>query len=232
MYRFMCSTLADKGESILLRSYCQPEDARPITKDAKRASEKGYVDEIPIKNAARATSAAPIYLPPENWGGMTFWDGGVLNNNPVDQLWNARYDLVRQGEHAPPVLCVLSLGCGWSDDKPSFLVKILNTLTRFMEKFMANTEAKHRDFQRLVQRVNAHDKQDEALEYFRLNPNVGKHKFDMANPSIMAELEEITREYIHRPKSNKNGGADDIEGCAQLIAKTKDEIAEEERHAV
>ena len=84
-HRLMCATVADKGETVLFRSYRLPGDSRPQSETAQNIDH----DNITIKEACRATSAAPTYLPPLKVPGrdrtmITFWDGGLLNNNPVD----------------------------------------------------------------------------------------------------------------------------------------------------
>uniref|UniRef100_A0A093VLB7 PNPLA domain-containing protein n=1 Tax=Talaromyces marneffei PM1 TaxID=1077442 RepID=A0A093VLB7_TALMA len=53
-----------------------------------------------IIDAALATSAAPLYLPPVKVNGIDFWDDGLLNNNPIDQVWSARHDLAPRPENA------------------------------------------------------------------------------------------------------------------------------------
>lgn len=218
----MCTTLKDEGESLLLRSYLQPEGAKPITPIAREIStgkdEDKFINSIDIVTAARATSAAPVYLPPEPWhtpaGEIVFWDGGVLNNNPIEQLWNARYDLVEA--HAPPpaVSLVLSIGCGKADpSKPHFLLRILRTLTRYSESFMANTEAKHKDFERLVQRMKGRDDQNGHVEYFRFEVPTKHQHFDMADPSIIKSLETMTAAYMREPEVDRA-----LERVAQLLA--------------
>ncbi|KYG47327.1 hypothetical protein M433DRAFT_172960 [Acidomyces richmondensis BFW] len=212
---FMCATLADAGESLLLRSYPQPDDAVPVTPKLRQVSESGAVNRIDITSAARATSAAPIYLPPEKWHGITFWDGGVLNNNPISQLWDSRFDLVQQGQPPPVVNFVMSFGCGHSEVKTHSIFKIFNTIARYIESFMANTEAKNLDFRRLVQRMRGRHDQDGHVKYFRLNADCGTKIFDMSDPSIMPALEKLTQEYI-------DGDAkQDIEQCARLLASRR-----------
>ena len=80
----MCATLADKGESILLRNYDPPFPAVPVSAGARDLD----VSIITIKEAARATSAAPTYLKQADIQGLNFWDGGLLNNNPIVQVWD------------------------------------------------------------------------------------------------------------------------------------------------
>lgn len=228
----MCATLKDKGESILLRSYTWPEDAAPITHrcqqnhdgktriNPQKDGTQLFLNDIPIINAARATSAAPVYLPEEEWRGMKFWDGGVLNNNPIEQIWNARFDLVGPLDPPPRVSCVLSLGCGYVEDpkakKPPALMKVFSIGARFMESFMANTEAKTLDFQRLVQRIQRpRNDQNADMQYYRLNADCKNNKFDMADYTIMPKLEQLTKDYIETNEQAKQ----DIEACAQLLAK-------------
>jgi predicted acylesterase/phospholipase RssA len=107
----MCATLADKGESILFRTYDAPADAEPVSGSAKDRFGSGTLAKIPITEAALATSAAPTYLPEVIWERLKFWDGGLLNNNPINQLWAARYDLAATTTDPPsPIDCVVSLG--------------------------------------------------------------------------------------------------------------------------
>ncbi|KAF2863270.1 FabD/lysophospholipase-like protein [Piedraia hortae CBS 480.64] len=213
---FVCATLQDKGESMLLRSYAQPKDACPITDAAKAASESGAVSRIDIISAARATSAAPIYLPAETWQGIRFWDGGVLNNNPVDQLWNARYDLVAQGEPPPLVECMVSLGCGLSDmpqKKWWWWLRVAEVASRYVQTFLVNSIARHRDFARLVQRMRHRGDSYVNVRYFRLDCPTGPKFLDISDPSIMSDLEERTRDYV------KGEAWDDIEAISQMLAK-------------
>lgn len=64
-------------------------------------------DEL-IINVAKATSAAPIYLPPATFGGKTYLDGGVYNNNPA-QLG---LDLAKNLKPTANRFCLLSIGTG------------------------------------------------------------------------------------------------------------------------
>ncbi|TKA64347.1 hypothetical protein B0A55_09546 [Friedmanniomyces simplex] len=197
---FMCATVKEKGESILLRSYPRPQDAGPVTRAAR---EETLVNGIDIVSAARATSAAPTYLPEEKWETanpnrpLVFWDGGVLNNNPIEQLWNARYDLVERSKKPPMINLVLSIGCGWSENsKPSTFIRMLNIIRRFAETYLTNTEAKHRDFTRLANRMQGRGDQNNHVQYFRLNCPTGQLRFDMADYKSMPKLKDLTAEYL------------------------------------
>ena len=115
---------------------------------------------------------------------------------------------------APPsVKCVVSLGCGWTKaSRPSFALRILNTASNFSEYYLANTEAKHRDFERLVNRMV--DRADHTnLKYVRLNCPTGNVRFDMADYKKMGELEVMTREYLRTGDAQRK-----VFECAELLA--------------
>ena len=116
-----------------------PKYAQPVSQEGIELNEAGGIENISIKIATRATSAAPTYFPvvkifAAKTGVTEFWDGGLLNNNPIDQVWRARLDLVGATEPPPKVACILSLGTSWSAvDAPSVLSKydyIINFFTK------------------------------------------------------------------------------------------------------
>ena len=61
-----------------------------------------------IKNVALATSAAHFYLPPHVFGGHTYLDGGVFQNNPS----RLGLSLAKQIKPIAKRFCVLTIGCG------------------------------------------------------------------------------------------------------------------------
>lgn len=113
-----------------------------ISESVKQAKEE--LDSISIETAACATSAAPTYLPEVVWGKikkLRFWDGGLLNNDPIDQLWAARFELVKAKDPEPDVSCIVSLGTGWSTEQSRWRwFRLVNTLTT-ATSFMINTRA-------------------------------------------------------------------------------------------
>jgi hypothetical protein len=101
----------------------------PVSEEGKALFDFNFVKDLNIKDACRATSAAPTYFPqlevPVSKSGkdkVVFWDGGLLNNNPIDQVWRARLDLVSETTKAPQVGCVLSIGTSWCSADPPSLV--------------------------------------------------------------------------------------------------------------
>jgi hypothetical protein len=212
--RLMCSTLADKGETILFRSYDPPRDAEPVTSGVN----VGDFADVTIREAARATSAAPTYLPEMIIKGHRFWDGGLLNNNPVDQVWDARYDLAPTTTQTPVVSCVVSIGTGWSESKPSssvFFKRFLNTISQAVS-FATNTEAKHRDFERNIRRMNERLPSSEQTKYFRFNAPTGTEIFNLDDWQRMYRLKELTRKYLEQPDTRAK-----INECAQALARKR-----------
>ncbi|EEA23638.1 hypothetical protein PMAA_102220 [Talaromyces marneffei ATCC 18224] len=64
---------------------------------------------------------SPLYLPPVKVNGIDFWDDGLLNNNPIDQVWSARHDLARNDSgvyQVPVATCVVSIGTGHIKELP------------------------------------------------------------------------------------------------------------------
>lgn len=64
-------------------------------------------DEL-IKNVALASSAAHFYLPPAVFGGHTYLDGGVFQNNPT----RLGLSLAKQNKPTAKRFCVACFGCG------------------------------------------------------------------------------------------------------------------------
>ncbi|KAK8121267.1 hypothetical protein PG999_005387 [Apiospora kogelbergensis] len=110
---FMCATLEDHDNKVLLKSYHVPYDEKAPREGIKH----DFWDSITILQAARATSAAPLYLPKAEYKAHALTDGGLLNNNPIDQVWDARFDLVEPRQPAPNVSVVISLGTTREDEK-------------------------------------------------------------------------------------------------------------------
>ncbi|KAF5698512.1 hypothetical protein FMUND_15076 [Fusarium mundagurra] len=154
---FMCATSISRECAELFRSYPPPS----------------YIEDkfagITVKDAALATSAAPTYLPIVKVNNEEFWDGGLLHNNPINQVWNARYDLVPITD-SPKVRCVVSIGTG--------LVKkpvqqpywgFFNTVSSIIS-YATNTESKHKDFERKMDSLKGRG----GPSYFRFNVELEK----------------------------------------------------------
>jgi predicted acylesterase/phospholipase RssA len=208
----MCATMADKGEAILLRSYTppDPDDSAPVSSGARNVD----FTRMTISQAARATSAAPTYLPELEYQGLTFWDGGLLNNNPIDQVWAARYDLASDRYSTPVVSCVLSIGTSYSTKVPRSIFRFFNTISKTIS-FSTNTEAKHRDFERSIRRANQRIASSaNRTNYFRFNAPTGNDSINLDDWQRMPKLKKYTDNYLQQTEEQ-----DKIDKCARLIAK-------------
>lgn len=164
---------------------------------------KEHSSEATIGLTMCATSAAPTYFPEVKWNNLVFWDGGLLNNNPIDQLWAARYDLVEPNEPEPKVSCVLSLGCGFvTASKPSESWFQLSSTVASVIGFATNTEAKGKDFSRHISNLNRRPHYADT-KYFRFNVNMGHEEIGLADYKRMKELKALTEDYLKQPSQQK-----------------------------
>lgn len=199
LLRVVCTTARDKAETALMRTYDHPNNH--VFSATNKIMQKHY-DKITISVATTATSAAPTYFPEVVWPQgeketLTFWDGGLLNNNPIDQLWYSRYDLVGPGEPEPKVSCVISLGTGWSRaDSPSDSWFKLTGILSTVVAFSTNTTAKAQDFSRHV-RMLYQRPEHAGIHYFRLNPSLGKDKIGLADYHQMEVLKSLARDFVN-----------------------------------
>lgn len=200
----MCSTLVDRGETILFRSYKPPSDGEPLRSGAN-------FSDVSINDASRATSAAPTYLPEMIIKGFRFWDGGLLNNNPVDQVWDARFDLAKAPNQTPIVSCVVSIGTSWSTKKRGS--GFFNTISQTVS-FATNTEAKQRDFAHNINRMNLRAKPDEQTEYYRFNAPTGDKDFNLDDWQQMENLKALTRKYLDDADTKAK-----IDKCARRLLR-------------
>lgn len=154
---------------------------------------------------------------------ISFWDGGLLNNNLIDQLWRARLDLVGNDEAPPKVACVVSLGTSWCETgTPNVIDKhpVAKSFVKALEKlplhigddisrlvgwimpalesveYLTNTETKHLDFQRYIQRISHRNADPDAqTKYFRFNVPT-KEYIDMADYKQMQLLVDRTQAWL------------------------------------
>lgn len=239
-YRLMCATAVDVGETVLFRSYSPPSDSSPQSQNAKDIDHS----KITIKEACRATSAAPTFLPPMKIPArgsgklIKFWDGGLLNNNPIDQVWDARYDLPqarvtdKQGNVRyvePRVSCVVSLGTSYCAPPPPEPEQNLVHVFLTTIGFATNTWAKHWDFMGNNIRRNARLPSGDQTKYFRYNAKASKD-INLDDYKQMPLLEADTVTYLDNMEKKLNADGDamsaqelenHIDRCARELAKTK-----------
>ncbi|EXF73616.1 hypothetical protein CFIO01_07032 [Colletotrichum fioriniae PJ7] len=206
----VCTTAQNRGETVLMKTY---KNTNVYTSSTVNNLMKSHGNEITMSLATRATSAAPTYFPEVKWPAgaekpLTFWDGGLLNNNPIDQLWNARYDLVQPGEaqegaEEPKISCVISLGTGYNKtESPNDSWFRLTGVAATVMAFATNTEAKGKDFSRHMAAINGRQKGPKTA-YIRFNPTLGENKIGLADYTQMTLLKELTTKYIKQASGNE-----------------------------
>ncbi|KAF9317232.1 hypothetical protein BG003_001048 [Podila horticola] len=198
---FVCTTVQNREETVLFRSY---RKSTVYTKSiVNNAVDKGQY-QISIGLAVKATSAAPSYFPAVVWKpeddekGLVFWDGGLLNNNPIDQLWYARLDLVSPEEPEPRISCVISLGTGYTKpgDPASSWFKLAGILSSVVA-LATNTNAKGKDFSRHMSDLNRRPEYKNT-KYIRFNPPLLNNNIGLADYTKMDLLIELTSAYLQR----------------------------------
>jgi predicted acylesterase/phospholipase RssA len=153
--------------------------------------------------AARASSAAPLYFPEMNINGQTYWDGGMRSNNPIDQVFE---EACREFGEDADFRLILSIGTGRPERK-EVQRGILGVL-KIATQFLTDTENKHEQF---VQRFR--DKYvGEGKPYVRLNGGGELAGVDLADYRSIEKIEELAREYVR--VENRH-----IEACARRLAK-------------
>jgi patatin-like phospholipase/acyl hydrolase len=190
---FCCTTAQNRAESMLMRSW---KDSTIYTKSKVNDALLKYGDKITISIAARATSAAPTFFPevkfPEEKPELVFWDGGLLNNNPIDQLWYTRFELVEPSDPAPSISCVISLGTGYvSPGKAAkSWIKVVGVASKVMD-FATNTNAKGKDFSRHMKHLNMREEHKDT-KYIRFNPYL-KEEIGLDEYGRMEDLKKLAQ---------------------------------------
>ena len=103
---FGSKTLSDLNTNVVITGYDQTNSTFRLFSNANVS---GYIGQSFLaKDVAKATSAAPVYLPPWVIGGNTYLDGGVYNNNPAQ----FGVSLAQILKPTAKRICLLSIGTG------------------------------------------------------------------------------------------------------------------------
>ncbi|KAI5456970.1 acyl transferase/acyl hydrolase/lysophospholipase [Mariannaea sp. PMI_226] len=189
---FVCTLRKHDNLAVRLRSYHLWDGSLP---------EHHY---CPIWKAALATSAAPFYFPEASIGHSKFWDGGVANNNPIDEVWVEKSLLFQK----QAVKCVISLGTGRREmaKKSSNLLARHPAMSRGGRLLtnLTNVENVHRRFEDLMKA--------ESIEYFRFDPSTLEDDIGMSDYDKIPKLQEYTEIYLAQPPIQAI-----VKICAQLL---------------
>lgn len=106
---FGTSTLQNLKTNVLITSFRKDSNSPIIFSNLNDPNYFGQ--NLPIVDVALATSAAPVYLPPQVITEQSYIDGGVYQNNPAQLA-------LSMGRRIKPLakrFCILSLGTGLGD---------------------------------------------------------------------------------------------------------------------
>lgn len=132
-----------------------------------------------------------------------FWDGGLLNNNPIDQLWYARFDVVGPKEPEPPISCVISLGTGYKKpgNSSSSFLKLIGIASSVVA-LATNANAKDRDFSRHTKDLNGRP-EHRNTKYIRFDPDLEKNNISLADYTKMDLLINLTKKFLHNEEEQE-----------------------------
>ncbi|KAE9377601.1 hypothetical protein N431DRAFT_541303 [Stipitochalara longipes BDJ] len=168
-------------------------------------SEENYI--CHIWEAARATSAAPLFFAPLKLksSGATFGDGALGLNNPINEVLNEARRLYKN----TPIRSLLSIGTGLTDVKglDTGQINILDVLKTCVDLSMnANKQAE--DFAKS-------DKGREMFDnrtYFRFDVDRNIETISLEEWKKLDEIDGLTEAYLGRPEKEK-----DLLDCARSL---------------
>ena len=185
---FVCAVPNGQHTAERLRSY------RSINDGARDTS--AYT----IWEAARATSAAPMYFSSINIQGQVYFDGGLHCNNPV-------VEVIKEARTEFPssyIRTVVSIGTGSAKiTEPNWFP---NIISNFVER-VTDTEARHQDV------LNDDSFKDVRAGYFRFQEQTKLGEIDLAAADKLDEIEKLAKQFLNSEKGKRL-----IENCAERLA--------------
>ena len=186
---FVCVTNKDVSKPFRLRNY-------------RSAWEPGT--ECTIWQAARATSAAPLYFPPIRFGKppANYVDGGLNYNNPVRSLYDEAKNV--WGKSNQEIKCILSVGTG---------VPPLKATGDTGKQILKSVAAIATDTQKTADEFSeemAHLPENAKVDYFRLNIDRGLENMKLEEWKDFDMLTGATSYYLNNHKA-------DLDRCANAL---------------
>ncbi|KAI1030623.1 hypothetical protein LB505_004124 [Fusarium chuoi] len=191
-YSFVCAVPKYEEKVKRIRSY------EPLDQQANAPAER-----FKIWEAARATSAAPMYFPHIEAGGVSYFDGGLESNNPVIEV----IEEAKQEFPDDKISTVISVGTGayQASDASAGLAGFMN----YMINMATSTEKHHRA---VLEDPRFADIRKEG--YFRLNGTLELGAIDLAAVERMDEIECLVEAYL-----SSNEGQQQIGMCAERLVE-------------
>ncbi|KAI9776691.1 MAG: hypothetical protein M1839_009418 [Geoglossum umbratile] len=155
-----------------------------------------------VWQAARATSAAPLFFDPITFGNppMDYVDGALHYNNPVSVLW----DEAKSVWGSRPISCIVSIGTG----KPAVgpVGKRGHTILKSLVKMATDTEATARDFKNSIYQIPEADRP----KYYRFNVERGLEDIALEEWKHFRRLTEATSAYLSEQRQ-------EIDACVGVL---------------
>ncbi|KAF5576704.1 calcium-independent phospholipase [Fusarium pseudoanthophilum] len=191
-YSFVCAVPKYEEKVKRIRSY------EPLDQQTNAPAER-----FKIWEAARATSAAPMYFPHIEAGGVSYFDGGLESNNPVIEV----IEEAKQEFPDDKISTVISVGTGayQASDASAGLAGFMN----YMINMATSTEKHHRA---VLEDPRFADIRKEG--YFRLNGTLELGAIDLAAVERMDEIECLAEAYL-----GSNEGQQQIGMCAERLVE-------------
>lgn len=186
----VCATRANVNTPVRLRSY--PSKFDPSTG-------------CTIWQAARATSAAPLYFKPITFGKpeQVYVDGGLHCNNPVRVLYDEAKN-VWNTSSGRTIDCIISIGTGSLSLIP--VRKRVDELLRTVVRMATDTEDTAQQFCNEINNMPS----TERPAYFRFNVDKGLETIALEEWKHFSTLAEATNDYL-------NGNRELVDSCVEAL---------------
>lgn len=156
-----------------------------------------------VWKAARATSAALSYFDPIQVDGVEYRDGGLMYNNPVEQV-HSEASVVFPGRSQ----VIISLGTGLASTRA--FAATLPTITKELARIATDSERVASNF---YQRDDS--RAAESGQYFRFNvPEIGDKGLAESKPEDLTYLRIMTESYIDNPETGSK-----LTSCADKVTE-------------
>lgn len=204
---FVCTTQEHTNRTKLLRSYNPIGDFRISRRPLK------------IWEAARATSAAPLYFKPmtikSSGISQTFSDGAFHDNNPINQVMNECYRI----DPGRKVGCVISLGTGVKASEGPKGSSHLITLAISLAEEASNCDRTHRLFTGTRDGGSLADEQ----RYFRFSVGNNLDQVNIDEWESPSTIQDYVDDYAKEHRVQ-------IQRCAELLLNSRMEATQLPNH--
>jgi predicted acylesterase/phospholipase RssA len=194
--RFVVSTAQESAAPALLRNYYASWDMAP---------------EATICQAARATSAAPTFLPPVEINGIRYVDGALTYNNPIVKAREEANHLWR----GQSMGCIVSIGTGLTSLR--YIGPSPSSLVQFAVKKMTSSDETARAFETEIHQSNGGYEQK---IYYRFNVIRGLEGTDIDEVAKAPKIRAVTMSYLNENWAKRDACVAALRGVGTFILNT------------